>query len=207
MLRALHAAPCKDRFRECCPPKPKKASVRPREYLTEDEVHQLMRAAGRVGRHVYRDASLILMAYRHGLRVSEVIALGWSAISLADGRIPVQRLTGGVASVHPLRGPEIRAWRKLRRDDDTSPCVFVSQRGGPLTEATVRKIVSTRAGEPSPISCPMHPPVLRHASGYKLANDRHDTRAIRHYLGHKNIQHSVRYTQLSCVRFQNLWID
>ena len=76
----------------------------------------------------------------------------------------------------------------------------------PPSYSTVRKIVS-RAGEHSRLPFPVHPHMLRHATGYKLANDGHDTRAIQHYLGHKNIRHTVRYTQLSSVRFRDFWQD
>jgi type 1 fimbriae regulatory protein FimB/type 1 fimbriae regulatory protein FimE len=188
------------------PRKPKNVDVRPREYLSEEEVYRLIRAARSVGRYGYRDSTLILLTYRHGLRVSEVIALQWAVIDLRQGRLHVRRLKDGMASVHPLRGPEIRALRRLERESPRSPYVFVSERGSPLTDSTVRKIVA-RAGRSAGLQFPIHPHMLRHATGYKLANDGHDTRAIQHYLGHKNIQHTVRYTQLSAVRFQGFWRD
>lgn len=188
------------------PRKPKNRDVRPREYLTDDEVRRLIRAARRSGRHGHRDATLLLLTYRHGLRVSEAIALQWNAIDLDHGQLHVKRLKDGTASVHPLRGPEIRALRKLRRDAPQSPYLFVSERGGPLTDGAARKIVG-RAGRQARLPFPIHPHMLRHATGYKLANDGHDARAIQHYLGHKNIQHTVRYTQLSSVRFRDFWND
>ena len=95
------------------PRKPKNAEVRPREYLTEDEVRRLMQGARRRGRHGYRDATLILMTYRHGLRVSEVTSLLWPLLDLSQGRLHVRRVKQGAASVHPLCGPEIRALRQL----------------------------------------------------------------------------------------------
>ncbi len=188
------------------PRKPKNREVRPREYLTDDEVQQLIKAARHSGRHGHRDATLILVTYRHGLRVSEAIALQWHAVDLDHGQLHVERLKEGTPTVHPLRGPEIRALRKLRRDVPRSPYVFVSERGGPLTDGAARKIVG-RAGRQSRLPFPVHPHMLRHATGYKLANDGHDTRAIQHYLGHKNIQHSVRYTHLSSLRFRDFWKD
>jgi type 1 fimbriae regulatory protein FimB/type 1 fimbriae regulatory protein FimE len=107
--------------------------------------------------------------------------------------------------VHPLRGPELRALRRLRVSDD-SPYLFVSERGGPLSASTVRKLVA-RAGRLARLSFPVHPHMLRHAVGYKLANDGHDTRSIQLYLGHRNIQHTVRYTQLDASRFRSFWKD
>jgi type 1 fimbriae regulatory protein FimB/type 1 fimbriae regulatory protein FimE len=188
------------------PRKPKNVDVRPREYLSEEEVHRLIRAARRVGRHGSRDATLILLTYRHGLRVSEAVALQWAVIDLRQGRLHVRRLKDGLPSVHPLRGPEIRALRRLERESPRSPYVFVSERGSPLTDSTARKMIA-RAGRSAGLEFPVHPHMLRHATGYQLANDGHDTRAIQHYLGHKNIQHTVRYTQLSAMRFQEFWRD
>ncbi|QDU53857.1 tyrosine-type recombinase/integrase [Aeoliella mucimassa] len=99
-----------------------------------------------------------------------------------------------------------RALRRLKRDYPDSPYLFTTERQGPLTDSAVRKIV-TRAGEVAKFAFPIHPHMLRHSTGYKLANDGHDTRAIQQYLGHKNIQHTVRYTQLSAARFKDFWKD
>jgi type 1 fimbriae regulatory protein FimB/type 1 fimbriae regulatory protein FimE len=165
-----------------------------------------MAAAGGVGRHGHRDATVILLAYRHGLRVSELVALRWDQVDLRQGLLHVARLKNGVPSTHPLRGPELRALRKLQRENGAAPYVFTTERRGPLTDSTVRKIVA-RAGEAASLGFPVHPHMLRHACGYKLANDGHDTRAIQHYLGHRNIQHTVRYTELAPGRFREFWRD
>jgi type 1 fimbriae regulatory protein FimB/type 1 fimbriae regulatory protein FimE len=149
---------------------------------------------------------LILIAYRHGLRVSELVGLRWDMIDLQQGTLSVSRLKNGRDTVHPLRGPEIRGLRRLKRDYPDGPYVFVTERKGPLTTATVRKIVA-RAGETAGFAWPIHPHMLRHSTGYKLANEGHDTRAIQQYLGHKNIQHTVRYTELASDRFKNFWRD
>ena len=180
--------------------------LRSREYLTADEIHQLMTSARSVGRHGYRDSTLILVAFRHGLRVSELVALRWDMVDLKQGLMHVSRLKNGVNSTHPLRGPELRALRKLKRDYKDTPYVFVTERKGPLTASAVRKIIA-RAGEIAKLGLPIHPHMLRHSTGYKLANDGHDTRSIQLYLGHKNIQHTVRYTELAAGRFKNFWTD
>jgi type 1 fimbriae regulatory protein FimE len=184
----------------------KDAPARARRHLTPSEVEKLMEAAGRLGRHGHRDATLILVAYRHGLRVSELVALRWDALDLRQGLLHVSRLKNGVASTHPLRGPELRALRRLKRDYEASAYVFTTERHGPLTDSTVRKLVG-RAGQEAGFAFPVHPHMLRHACGYKLANDGHDTRAIQHYLGHRNIQHTVRYTELAADRFKGFWRD
>jgi type 1 fimbriae regulatory protein FimB/type 1 fimbriae regulatory protein FimE len=188
------------------PRRPRNIDIRPREYLTEQEVERLIEATGKHGRHRHRNGTLILLTYRHGLRVSEVVALQWHQVDLRQGRLHINRLKGGIASVHPLRGPEIRALRRMLRDYPDSPYIFATERRGPLTDSSVRKIVM-QAGKRASLGFPVHPHMLRHATGYKLANDGHDTRAIQHYLGHKNIQHSVRYTELSPARFRHFWLD
>ncbi len=188
------------------PKRQKNKDVRSREYLTEEEVELLIEAARDTGRHGHRDATLILIAYRHGLRVSELVSLKWEQIDLRQGLLHVNRRKNGAASTHPLRGPEIRALRRLKRDYPDTPYIFVTERKGPLTTSTVRKLL-TRAGEKAELSFPVHPHMLRHACGFKLANDGQDTRAIQHYLGHKNIQHTVRYTELSAGRFNDFWSD
>ena len=186
--------------------KPKNAVVRPREYLTDSEVNRLMRAAAKSGRHGRRDSTLILVTYRHGHRVSELVALRWDQVELDAGKLHVGRVKDGIPSVHPIQRPEMRSLRRFRRESPDSPSVFVTERRGPLSASAVRRIVS-RAGETSGFDFPVHPHMLRHATGYKLANDGHDTRAIQQYLGHKNIQHTVRYTQLAAARFRDFWKD
>jgi type 1 fimbriae regulatory protein FimB/type 1 fimbriae regulatory protein FimE len=179
---------------------------RTREHLTPQEVEKLINAASRVGRYGHRDATLILLAYRHGLRVSELVALRWDQIDLEQGLLHISRLKNGVPSTHPLRGPELRALRRLRREQGASPYVLTTERGSVMTDSSVRKIMA-RAGEQAQLGFPVHPHMLRHACGFKLANEGHDTRAIQHYLGHRNIQHTVRYTELAAGRFKQFWKD
>jgi len=181
-------------------------TVRSREYLTPDEVEKLIRAAARTGRHRHRDATLILVAYRHGLRVSELVSLRWDQVDFSEAVLRVTRSKNGTASNHPIGKKEARALRKLRRNQRLSMHVFTSERLGPMTTANVHKIVA-RAGRFAGLPFPVHPHMLRHACGYKLANDGHDTRAIQHYLGHRNIMHTVRYTELASDRFKGFWSD
>jgi type 1 fimbriae regulatory protein FimB/type 1 fimbriae regulatory protein FimE len=180
--------------------------LRSREYLTPTEVEQLIAAAGAAGRHQGRDRTLLTLMYRHGLRVSEAVSLRWDQVDLKAGLLHVNRLKNGVPSTHPLRGPELRLLRQLRRDYPEGPYLFASERGGPMTSSNVRKLIA-RAGEAAALPFPVHPHMLRHACGFKLANDGHDTRALQHYLGHKNIANTVVYTQLSPDRFKSFWRD
>jgi type 1 fimbriae regulatory protein FimB/type 1 fimbriae regulatory protein FimE len=179
---------------------------RSREYLTPAEVDAIIAAAKTTGRHGHRDATLILLAYRHAARVSEVVSWRRDQVDLGQGTLHVNRLKNGTPSVHPLRGTEIRALRKLFREHPDSPYVFSTERKGPMTASTARKVVA-RAGELAGVGFPVHPHMLRHATGYYLASKGHDTRAIQAYMGHKNIQHTVRYTELSPERFNSFWRD
>jgi len=188
------------------PPKPKNTDRRTREYLTPAEVTQLMQAARHVGRHGHRDTTLILLMYRHGLRVSEVTSLRWDAIDLKTALLHVRRLKHGVAATHPLHGPELRALRKLQQAQLELTYVFLSERGSPLSDRTIRHIL-LRAGIDAQLPFPVHPHMLRHACGFYLANKGIDTRSIQHYLGHRNIQHTVRYTDLAPHRFRDFWDD
>jgi type 1 fimbriae regulatory protein FimB/type 1 fimbriae regulatory protein FimE len=189
------------------PRRPPNAELRTREYLIEDEVEALMAAARGIGRHGHRDATLVLLGFRHGLRVAELVALLWSQVDLKHGLLHVRRVKNGTPATHPIRGPEIRALRRLRRQYPESLYVFTTERKAPLTDSTVRHIVK-RAGEAAGLAFPVHPHMLRHACGFYLANDvGADTRAIQAYLGHRNISNTVIYTQLSPARFNDFWRD
>ena len=199
-------APIRENGKVRPPKRRRNAELRSREYLTAREVQSLMVAAGNTGRHGVRDKALILMMFRHGLRVSEAVALRWDAVDMTAGLLHVTRLKNGVPSTHPLRGPELRCLRELRRQYPDSPYLFTSERNAPMTASNVRKLV-TRAGQLAKLPFPVHPHMLRHSLGFKLANAGQDTRSIQLYLGHKSITHTVRYTELSPERFKNFFRD
>ncbi len=138
--------------------------------------------------------------------MSEVIALRWEQLDLKKGLLHVKRIKNGIPSTHPLRGPELRALKQLKRDYPESPYVFMSQRGAPLSSRMVRHLVS-KAGKQAKLPFPVHPHMLRHSTGFYLANKGHDTRAIQSYLGHANINNTVIYTKLAPDRFKDFWDD
>ncbi len=186
------------------PVRPKNADVRTREYLTDDEVQRLTEAA-KSNRHGQRDATMILVAYRHGLRVSELTDLRWDQVEFTSAALHVRRAKQGTPSTHPILGDELRALRRLQREQQPrSPFVFTSERGTPFTVAGFARMIE-RVGNEAKLGFKAHPHMLRHACGYALANKGHDTRALQAYLGHKNIQHTVRYTELSPARFKDFW--
>jgi integrase len=177
-----------------------------REYLRPDEVEAMVQAARKSGRHQVRDAAIILLMFRHGLRTAELVALRWQQVDLKAGYLDVHRVKRGHDAKHPLRGPQLRLLRELQRTYPDSPYVFVSERKAPLSPRAIRAIVA-RAGQLAGLPFVPHPHQLRHACGYYLAAHGHDTRAIQDYLGHKNIQHTVRYTEMAPHRFENFWTD
>jgi integrase len=190
------------------PTRQRNQTSRTREYLTPDEVERMIVATRHAdGRLANRDALLIMTAYRYGFRASELIALRWDQIDLKAGTLHVARLKHGSPSTHPLRRPELRALRAWKREQgDATPYVFTSLRGGPMTRRTLHRVIA-EAAKAAGIEFPVHPHMLRHATGYYLANAGQDTRAIQLYLGHKNIQHTVRYTELASGRFKDFWRD
>jgi len=181
------------------------ADTRTREYLTEGEINKLIKVAKR-NRWGHRNATMILVAYRHGLRAAELIGLQWDQVEFGrNARIHVRRVKNGTSSVHPLSGDELRALRQIHREQEPkSPFVFTSERGSPFTTAGFARMVE-RAGVEAGLGFKAHPHMLRHACGFTLANKGHDTRALQAYLGHKNIQHTVRYTDMAPTRFKDFW--
>ena len=190
--------------RTVTPRRPPNQDLRTREYLTEAEVEKLMNAA-KGNRYGHRDATMGLIAYRHGLRAAELVDLRWDQVDFKAARLHVRRVKQGTPSVHPIAGDELRALRRLQRDQEPkSLFVFTSERGAPFTTAGFARMVE-RAGIEAKLGFKVHPHMLRHACGYALANRGHDTRALQAYLGHRNIQHTVRYTELSPLRFKDFW--
>jgi integrase len=190
--------------RTVTPKRPPNRDLRTREYLTEAEVERLM-AAAKENRYGHRDATMVLVSYRHGLRASELADLRWDQIDFATANLHVRRVKKGTPSTHPILGDELRALRRLQREQEPrSPFVFTSERGAPFSTAGFARMLE-RAGSEAKLGFKAHPHMLRHACGYALANKGHDTRALQAYLGHRNIQHTVRYTELSPTRFRDFW--
>jgi integrase len=181
------------------------AEYRSREHLTEREVEKLIEAKG--NRWGHRDATMVLIAFRHGLRAAELVDLRWEQVDLEHALLHVRRLKNGNPATHPLTGKELRALRRLQRERESkSPFVFISERGAPFSRRGFQAMLE-RAGEAAGFDMKIHPHMLRHACGFKLANNGIDTRTIQAYLGHKSIQHTVRYTELAPTRFNSLFRD
>jgi type 1 fimbriae regulatory protein FimB/type 1 fimbriae regulatory protein FimE len=140
------------------------------------------------------------------MRVSELTSLEWNALDLTTGTISLHRMKNGIPSTHPLTGTELRALRRLKREHPNGRHVFLSSRRTPMTRQNVNAFLSD-LGKKAGFDFPVTPHMLRHACGYKLANDGRDTRSIQHYLGHRNIQSTVIYTHLNANRFNGWFRD
>lgn len=185
------------------PPIKKKQEPGTRNYLTPDEMDKLIRGARKSDRNGQRNATLCLVMYRHGLRVSEAVNLTWKDVNFASKHLYVKRLKKGNPSNQPLYGDEVRALRQLQRENPDSPWIFTSERRSPLTPRAVRDILTRAAGEAG--LGHVHPHMIRHSCGFYLASKGYDTRKIQDYLGHRQIQHTVRYTQLAPGQFEGMW--
>lgn len=188
------------------PRKQKNSDLRTREYLTETEVEQLCKAARNNQHHGSRNDLIIFMMFTHAFRVSEIIALRWEQVDLKKSILHVKRKKNGTPATHPLRGQAIRALRQIARDYPDTNYVFTSERKAPLSARSIRHLVK-EAGELANFPFPIHPHMLRHSTGFYLANKGHDTRSIQAYMGHANIKNTVIYTALDAGRFNNFWED
>lgn len=178
-----------------------------RKHLTESEIEAFLRAA-RQTRNGVRDYCMALMAYRHGLRVSELTDIRLEQVDIANSQFQPERLKKGSNTVQPIEGVEMRAIRAWLRERSAhkqagSPLFFLSNRG-PMTRQAVNYLFET-IGRKAKIGVKVHPHMLRHSCGYTLANKNTATRTIQDYLGHKNIRHTELYTAANPERFKNLW--
>jgi site-specific recombinase XerD len=179
------------------------AHAREKNFLTETEIMVLLEAV-KAGRHGVRNHLLVLMMYRHGMRVSETVDLRRDEVDLDRARLWVRRLKNGLSVEQPISGDELRAIRRyLATRTDALPWLFISERGQPLTRQSVNHLVATaalRAG-----LSPVNPHMLRHSCGFYLANRGYDLRLIQDYLGHRDPKHTVHYTRVAGYRFKGLW--
>ncbi|MBV8362794.1 MAG: tyrosine-type recombinase/integrase [Deltaproteobacteria bacterium] len=178
-----------------------------RDYLTGLEVGKLI-AATKGTRNEARDRCLLFLMFRHGLRVSEACRLKLDQVDTKGKVLHITRLKREFSTTHPLRGDELKAigaWLKQRaRMQPTGKTFFVSEQRRPLHRSTVNFALKAYS-QAAALPFSAHPHMLRHACGFALADQGADTRLIQDYLGHRNIQHTVRYTAANPARFEKLW--
>ena len=178
-----------------------------RKHLVFAEVEKLI-AAVKGSRNAARDRCLLLMMFRHGLRVSEACGLRMAQVDIDSRVLHVERLKKGLSTTHPLRPDELRAikaWlverKRLKPEGDA---FFVSERRSPLSRKTAWAAIR-EYGKKANLAVLAHPHMLRHGCGFALADQGADTRLIQDFLGHRNIQHTVMYTATNPARFEKLW--
>ena len=177
-----------------------------RKHLLEFEVDQLLSVARKSKTYPHRNYCLVLLMYRHALRLSEAVNMTWSQIDFQGETIYIERAKGSVSGTHPLRPVEAMALKLLKQETNGHKHIFISQRGKPLSMRTVQWLIAG-FGKETGIEFPVHPHMLRHACGYTLANEGRDTRLIQDWLGHKNIENTVIYTKLSPKRFDDFFLE
>lgn len=174
-----------------------------RDFLTESEMTRLLNSA-KTGRYGIRDYCMLLLMYRHGLRVSELVDARMSDIDVDAGRVWVKRKKQGLSTTQPLQGDELRAFRAYQRTrKDNLPWLFLSSQGGQMTRQNVNYLIQ-QAGEKADLGH-VHPHMLRHTCGHILADKGTDTRLLQDWLGHRDIRHTAWYTRTSSKRFERVW--
>jgi len=162
-------------------------------YLTQEEMKRLLKVIDN-----RRDKAIFLMAYSYGLRASEVGLLRREDIDFERFKIRITRLKGSISAEYPLR-PEVakalRSYLRTRKDD--SPILFPSRRGLPINRRTLdylMKKYSEKAGIPQE---KRHFHVLKHSIATHLLDAGADIMFVKDWLGHKNIQNTIVYSQLT----------
>jgi integrase len=180
------------------------SAFRSREYLTEPEIEKLRKAA-RKNRNPVRDELLIVLAFRHALRVSELVGLTVEQFDLKAATVHIRRAKNGTPGIHGLQGDELRLLRQLIRENgEHSRFLFLSERKAPLSIDGAQKLIE-RLGEAARLPFPIHAHMLRHSAGYALAGRGVDTRTLQAFMGHKSIANTVVYTAVADKRIRHIW--
>ena len=178
-------------------------AYRTREYLTEAEIEKLLETAGK-SRNPIRDRLLILLAFRHALRVSELVDVKVEQLDLKAATIHIRRAKNGTPGIHGLQGDELRLIRALLRENPNSSFLFLSERKAPLSIDGAQKLIE-RLGVAAGFAFPIHAHMLRHSAGYALAGRGVDTRTLQAFMGHRSISNTVIYTAVADKRVRNIW--
>ena len=180
--------------------------TREHEWITYDEFKTIRDAAAKVGRHRHRDSLMIAMAFRHGLRATELVHLSWDHVSLERRTLDVHRAKKGKRGTHDLSDWEVKALKKLAKEGDRQGTLFKTERQGPFTTNAFFKIVA-RAGTEAGFSKPLHPHMFRHGCGFHMTEKGVHLRIIQDWLGHRNIQTTTIYTELSPGKLKGAFPD
>jgi type 1 fimbriae regulatory protein FimB/type 1 fimbriae regulatory protein FimE len=204
MSSVVQLKPRESEIPTVAPRRGKNKEYRQREYLTEAEIEKLL-AAARKTRNPIRDQLLVLLCYRHALRVSELVDLRVEQFDLKTATLHVNRAKNGTPGQHGLQGDELRLIRALIRENgEHSRFLFLSERGAPLSVDGAQKFIE-RLGKAAGLPFPVHVHMLRHSAGYALAGRGVDTRSLQAFMGHRSISNTVIYTAVADRRIRNIW--
>lgn len=181
-----------------------KATGRNREHLTQSEIDILLNRAKSTSQNGTRNHCIVLLGYRHGLRVSEIAALKWSDVDWNRGTLYINRSKGSISGTHPMQGDEMRALRKLQRDYPDTPFLFVDRTHAPLDSKAISKMIKRLGDGDKALGFPIHAHMLRHTCGFLMCDRGYDLRLVQAWLGHSNIQNTVVYTALSSKQFDKV---
>jgi type 1 fimbriae regulatory protein FimB/type 1 fimbriae regulatory protein FimE len=173
-----------------------------RTHLMPPDVRKLLDAAKEIGRHSHRNYTLILLAYRHGLRLGELTGLRWNMIDFQRRVLRVPRPGKSLNPEHPLNAPELQALRKLRKEYPGSTYLFMTDRGTRLSQRNISRIVAA-AGRHARLKMHVSPKALRHACGYALAKAGHNPLAIQHFLGYQDARYVLRFLEMPDKPFRD----
>jgi len=181
---------------------------RVKDYLTDHEMQQLLKAASQ-GRHGIRDYAMVLLAYHHGLRVSELTDMPWMAVNVQARELYVKRLKGSASNTHPLLEDDVKAlnrWLKVRdkMPGASSARLFLTERGEGFTRFGFNYLMKA-IGERAGFTFAVYPHLLRHSCAQHLADRGDNAFTISSYLGHMNIQNSLFYVNRSAAQFKKVW--
>jgi type 1 fimbriae regulatory protein FimB len=184
------------------------------DYLTKEEMSQLLAASKAPGnsRNPVRNYAILLLMFRHGLRVSELCRLRLTDVNVSTKEMHVNRLKDCDSGPHDLlegEAPAIKAWLAERSDmirgTGKSPeTLFISEQLRPLSRTTVWLMITRIAKAARLDHLSIHPHTMRHSAGYAMVNSGTDIRISQGYLGHKDISSTVRYTHLDKKRFKGI---
>jgi integrase len=146
-----------------------------------------------------------LVTFLHGLRVSELIDLGWDDIDWRKGTIAIRRLKGSIDGTHYLERDEAIGLKRLQKEQEPKrPHIFTSERGQAFTRFAINKMIAT-AGQNAKITWPVHPHCLRHTTGTIQANGGMDAWRWSKLMGHASIANTTKYVRMSPEPLKDGW--
>lgn len=180
-------------------------ALRGKRHLTDAEVAKVCAAIQKNSRYSDRDELMVWMAFRHALRVSELVDVKWQHFDLKAGQMAIKRMKNGIDTLHPISDKrELMLLRRVHRGQGkpTTGFVFKNERGNVVSVNGFQKMFGKFSEQALDVKWNAH--ALRHGCGTALIDRGHDLRTVQIYLGHKNIQNTTRYLHESVKQFEKI---